>query len=177
MRCLIIILFSFAACTACRSDSPRATAIADSSSDLFPEIPPIADADPSVRHPVPVRVPTAMVVARCGDSLTVSFPTLEKTNLMVGHKMVTGIKREYTVYRDGAVPPGRMGFSRGLDFDSRTNVLNLGPDEMPKPGQEFTFEHRVTMFETDLPVQHMWRPRSGKHYRVLWVKTFRETVR
>ena len=177
MRHLIIIVFSLAACTGCRSDAPRATAIADSSSDPFPIIPPIADADPSVRHPVPVRLPTAMLVARHGDSLTVSFPTLEKTNLMVGHKMVTGIMLEDTVYRDGAAQPRGGSLGDGLEFESSTNVLTLGRAGIPKPGQEFTLEHRVTMFETDLPAQHMWSPQSGKHYRVLWVRTFRETVR
>jgi hypothetical protein len=118
-----------------------------------------------------------MRVVRQGDSLAVSFPTLETTNLMVGHKMVTGIAREDRIFRDGVAQPRGGSLGGGLAFESSTNVLILGRDGIPQPGQEFTLEHRVTMFETDLPAQHLWSPQSGKHYRVLWTRTFRETVR
>ena len=114
-----------------------------------------------------------MLVVRHGDSLTVSFPTLETTNLMVGHKMVTGIAREDSVYRDGVAQPRGMSLGGGFALESSTNVLPLGRDGIPQPGQEFTLEHRVTMFETDVPAQHMWSPQSGKYYRVLWTQTFR----
>lgn len=177
MRYLCIILISLATCAGCRSGAPQATVAAESSFDPFPIILPIEDADPSVRHPVPVRAPTAMLVARHGDSLTVSFPTLEKTNLMVGYKMVTGIMREDSVYRDGVAQPRGMSLGGGLEWKPSTNVLIFGRDGIPKPGQEFTLEHRITMFETDLPGQHMWSSQSGKHYKVLWTQTFRERVR
>jgi hypothetical protein len=108
MRYISVILISLAICTGCRSVAPQATSATQSSSDLFPIIPPIADADPSIRHSVPVRVPTAMVVVRHGDLLTVSFPTLAITNLAIGHKMVTGITREDSVYHDGITKPRGM---------------------------------------------------------------------
>ena len=177
MQCMCVILISLATCIGCRSVAPKATATAQSSTDPFPIIPPIADADPSVRHAVPVRVPTGMVVVRHGDSLRVSFPTLATTNVVVGHKMVTGITREDSIYHDGITKPRGMSLQGGLVFESSTNVLALGRDGIPKRGQEFALEQRVTMFETDLPAQHMWSPQSGKHYRVLWTQTFRETVK
>src|ERR1035438_9672956 len=175
MRYLCVILISLATCTGCRSGAPQATAAAQSSPDPFQIIPPVVDADPSVRHPVPVRVPTAMLVVRHGDSLTVSFSMLEATNLMVGHKMVTGIMREDSIYHDGIAKPRGMSLQGGLVFESSTNILTLGQDGIPQPGQEFTLEQRVSMFETDLPAQHMWSPQSGKHYRVLWTRIFSET--
>ena len=176
MRYLCILVLLAAACVGCRSSASKASATADSRFDPFPIIPPIADADPSIRHPVPVRVPTLMLVVPHGNSLMVSFPTLE-TNLMVGHKMVTGITREDSVSCDGVAQSRGLSLEDGLAFESSTNVLTLGQDGIPQPGKEFTLEHRVTMFETDLPAQHMWSPQSGKHYRVLWTQTFRETIR
>ena len=106
-----------------------------------------------------------------------SFPSLQTTNLMVGHKMVTGITREESVYRDGVARPRGMSIQDGLAFEYSTNVFTLARDGIPQAGQEFTFEHRVTMFETDLPSQHMWSPQSGKHYRILWTRTFKKMIR
>jgi len=177
MRYLCVILISLAACTGCRSGAPKATTAAASWSDRFPIVPPIADADPTVRHPVPARVPTAMLVVRHGDSLTISFPTFETTNLMVGYKMVTGSTREERVFHDGITQPAGMSLQGGLAFEPSTNILTFGRDGIPQSGHEFTLEYRATMFETDLPAQHMWSPQSRKHYRVLWTRTFRETVR
>jgi len=176
MRYLCIILLS-AVCAGCRSSAPKAPEVAESHFAPFSIVPPVADADPSIRHPVAVQVPTVMQVVRQGNSLTVSFPKLQTTNLMVGYKMVTGLMREDSIYRNGVAQPRGMSLQGGFGFDPGTNVLTLGRDGIPEAGQEFTIEHRVTMFETDLPAQHMWSPQSGKHYRVLWTQTFRETIR
>lgn len=145
--------------------------------DGFPVVPPIADVDPTHRSPVAVRIPTAMQSVRHGDSLTISFPSLQATNLMVGHKMVTGVTREEYVHSMGVTQRLGMSLQGGLAFESSTNVFTLSSDAIPRPGQEFIFEYRVTMFETDLPGQHMWSPQSGKHYKVLWRQTFKETIR
>lgn len=117
-----------------------------------------------------------MLVVRHGDKLTVSFPTLETTNLLVGHKMATGITREDTIYRDGVARSLGWGLQGGLVCEPQARVFDLGKDGVPRPGQEFAFEHRMTMFETDEPAQHMWSPTSGQHYKVLWSRTFREIV-
>jgi hypothetical protein len=101
----------------------------------------------------------------------------ETTNLMVGHKMVTGIMRVDSVSSKGITHQRGMSLQGGLAFESDTNVLTFGKDGIPQPGQNFTLEHQVTIFETDLPAQHMWSPQSGKHYRVLWTRTFREAVK
>jgi hypothetical protein len=116
-----------------------------------------------------------MEVARHGDSLTVSFPTLETTNLTVGYKMVTGIMHQESIYRGGVEQPRGRNLRGGLDFEPSTNTLTFGQGGVPK--SEFTLEHRVTMFETDMPSQHRWSPQSGKHYRVLWARIFKEKVR
>ena len=128
-------------------------------------------------NPVSVRVPTTMRVVRDGDSLTVSFASLQTTNLMVGQKMVTGITREEGIFRDDVVLPLGMSIQGGLAFEPSTSIVTLNRDYIPQPGQEFVFEYRVKMFETDLPAQHMWSPQSGKHYKVLWTQTWREAIK
>ena len=176
MRHLCITIVSAAVWVRCQASDRTLQTAVNPGTNLFPLIPPVADADPAIRHAVSVRVPLAMRAVRQGDSLMVSFLSLESTNLMVGQTMVTGITREESVYRDGVMQPRGMGIQDGLTFESTTNIFTLGRDGIPQGGQEFTFEHRVTMFETDLPSQHMWSPQSGKHYRVLWTRTFKAMI-
>jgi hypothetical protein len=67
------------------------------------------------------------------------------------------------------------GQSSGLT-EMHASLIALARDEIPKAGQELSFEYRVTMFETDLPSQHRWSPQSGKHYRILWTRAFKESI-
>jgi hypothetical protein len=177
MRELCIVFLSAVICAGCRSGASEAPATAGASFDPFPVMAPVADADPSTRTPVTVGIPVTMRVVRRGESLLVSFPTVQSTNLTLGHKLVTGFRREDTLYCDGTARPLGMSLQGGLLFESSTNVLPFKIGTLPTMGREFTLEHRVTIFETDMPVQHMWSPQSGKHYGVLWARTFRETVR
>jgi hypothetical protein len=167
------MLAALVACSGCRSDGSKER---QRLAGHFPIVPPITNANPFVRHAVSVRVPTTMRVTRHGDSLAVSFSTA-KTNLMVGDRMITGLKREDTVHYDGVAHSLGLSLQSGLAFGSETNILTFARDKVPQPGQEFTLEHRFTIFETDVPAQHMWSPEGGRNYRVLWSQTFRETLR
>jgi hypothetical protein len=152
--------------------------VENAGTNSFPTIPPEAGADPSIRHPVSVQLPTAMHLERRGDTLTVSFPSVQATNLMVGYKMVTGIAREDQIVRGGIVHLRERWSSiqEGLALESTNHVLTLRQEEIPKAGQKFVLECRVTVFETDLPSQHTWSPETGKHYRTLWTRTFSEAI-
>ncbi len=145
--------------------------------ELFPAIPPIAEANPAIRHVVVARVPALMRVERHGDSFAIAFPTLQTTNVSVGYKMVTGILREESVCWGGKAYPLGISTEDGFNCSAGTNTLAVSRDKLPEPGQEFAFEHRVTLFETDLPAQHMWSPQGGKFYKILWTCTFRETLK
>src|ERR1043166_9704908 len=90
MHPCILMLGASVACSGCRSDGSKER---QRIAGHFPIVPPITNANPFVRHAVSVRVPTTMRVTRHGDSLAVSFSTA-KTNLMVGDRMITGLKRE-----------------------------------------------------------------------------------
>jgi hypothetical protein len=176
MRYLFIFLLAGVVGAGCQSNLAKAPT-ARGVVAPFPEIPPAAEADPSNRHFVTAWVPTVMEVERGDDSLAVSFPSLQPTNLTVGYKMTVGIRQEESIYHDGAEKPINMGLQSGLAFAAGTNVLAVPTVEYSQPGQNFDFEHRITIFETDLPAQHMWSPESGKYYKVLWTGTFREPIR
>ena len=143
----------------------------------FPVIPPIADANPSVRHPLALQVPTSMFFDRRGNSFMVGYSKFQSTTLTVGYKMVTGVMCDDSIYLNGVRRPLDGSMDGRVTFDCRTNILTLGRNGVPPAGQEFTFERQVTVFETDLPPQHRWSPQSGKYYRVLWTRTFKTAVK
>jgi hypothetical protein len=149
----------------------------DSRVEPFQIIEPVADADPSIRHAVEVNVPTIMRVVSRGTSVTVSFPTIRPMNLMVGDRMVTGISYKQTLHLDGVERLLSRSLHGGLAFKPEEVVLTPGRDGVTEPGQEYILEQQVTMFETDIPTQHMWSPKVGKYYRVLWTQTFRQTIK
>ena len=91
--------------------------------------------------------------------------------------MTVGIRQEESIYHDGTEKPINMALQSGLAFAASTNVLAVPTVEYSQPGQSFDFEHRIMIFETDLPAQHMWSPERGKYYKVLWAGTFREPIR
>jgi len=143
----------------------------------FTIIPPIADADPTRRHPVSFRVPTVMQVVRDGDLLAVNYMSLQATNILVGRKMVTGFMREENIYAGGTNHPVCMGFDGGNVFVSGDRVYYLSQNGNPQPGQNMTFESHISIFETDLPAQHLWEPQNRKLFRILWTRSFKETIR
>jgi hypothetical protein len=175
MRYWYIFLLVGAVGVGCQSQAVKTPAPAGSAS--FRDLPPDPGADPSRRHFVTAWVPTGMQVERGDDSLTVSFLSLEPTNLTVGYKMTVGIRQENSIYHDGEEKPMGMSLQSGLAFAASTNTLAVPTVDYSQPGENFDFDHRITIFETDLPAQHMWSPQSGKHYQVLWSGDFREPIR
>jgi len=171
-RCLLLLVAL--AVFGCEYDGTRCT-IARSN---IGAIPPIADADPGTRHPVTVRVPTRLHVERTAEFMSVGFGGLQPTNVTVGAKMSTGIECAGHIYRDGRVLP-LDGFSlrAGLDFEPNAYIFTRNRNEVPIPGEEYLLEYRCTLFETDVPAQQFWSPGKGKHYRILWSQTFKETVK
>lgn len=143
---------------------------------LFPVIPPIADADPSVREPVSVKVPTELVAERRGDSVTVRFVDLEEWTVTVGRSMATGVRTEERIHHQGGSFRLGGGLSGGFGLDSDGMTLTCGHHGIPAAGEEFVVEKTITLFETDVPPQHMWQPSGGRHYRVLWTRTFEAAV-
>jgi hypothetical protein len=150
----------------------------ESSALGFSRLSPIPDVDPSVRTQWFVKVPTKLLLARTTNTLSVAIDrsSFEPTNIMVGEKMVTGVRSEVFVYPEGSAKPsqaGSFGLTSALDFNLGTSYLNA-KEGIPVPGKKYLVELDLSIFETDIPSQHMWSPQS-KNYRVLWKRTLRGT--
>jgi hypothetical protein len=145
----------------------------------FQLLPPIADANPSIRHSISVRVPTRLKVERTADTLSVTINTnsFESANLTVGTNMVTGVQSKIYVYPEGEPRPANGGFGLGgTDFNLGTIFRHTKQDGIPLPGKKYVVELDLILFETDIPPQHMWSPQGSKSYKVLWRRTLKQTV-
>ena len=144
----------------------------------FPILPPITNANPSIRVPLLVHVPTKLKIERTTDMLSVEVDqsSLEATNLMVGTNMVIGVQSEEYVFPEGEPRPANGKYGWGTDFNLGTSLLHTRPDGIPLPGKKYIVEVDLTVFETDVPPQHEWQPQGSKYYKVLWLRTLRQTV-
>jgi hypothetical protein len=145
----------------------------------FPILPPITNANPSIRCPISIRVPTKLKIERTSDTLseTIDTNSFESTNLMVGTNMVTGVESKIYAYPEGESRPvnGGLGLSSGLDFNLGVRYWHTKQDGIPLPGKKYVVEIDLAAFETDIPPQHDWEP-YGKNYKVLWQRTLKQTV-
>ncbi len=151
----------------------------------FPVYAPIADANPSIRHTVQIPMPTRLSVQRSVNSLSVSFDpaSLRNVKIAAGQKMSLGLRYALRVYAKGDTRPVDAGVgyasineaipSASLGFLKSVQILNHVQGGIPTPGKLYTIEEDLSLFETDVPPQHMWSPHADKTYRVLWKKTLK----
>jgi hypothetical protein len=144
----------------------------------MPFLPPIAEANPAIRHPVQVRIPIRLQVERTNASMKIEAAELTVTNLTVGANMDTGTEWETKVYQAGKLLNlGGSTLQGGFAADRYGYDLPLHFGKSLEPDESYTVEIKTTMFETDEPAQHMWQPWSGKKYRVLWKQSFQMVVK
>jgi hypothetical protein len=129
-----------------------------------------------VRQPKKFQVPTKLRVGRTDDRLTIEVDpsSLEAITGEVGANMVTGMKHALRVYRGKELVVSGYG-GLGGDWNVGTLYLNRGLDKIPKPGEKYTVEMDMSLFETDVPAQHQWAPESDR-YKVLWSRTVKQDV-
>ena len=147
----------------------------------FPMRPPIADADPTVRHPVSIRVPTRLKIVRTADAISAEVDTnsFEPETITVGTNMATGVETEIEIYPSGQPPKDKSG--SGMMGGGTTELppvsgsWHTAKDGIPVPGKKYDVEVNLKIFETDIPPQHMWGPQSEK-YKILWQRTLKQTV-
>jgi hypothetical protein len=144
----------------------------------FPVLPPIPNADPSNRREKIFRLPTRLQVERTDDKISVAVDpgSLKAVKLGVGANMVTGLEHEMVVYRGDKVVLSGDGGLQGTGTTCSsigTIFLHRRIDKIPQPGEKYTVKIRLTLFETDIPAQHLWSPTSGK-YKVLWTRTLQQ---
>ena len=156
----------------------RCVLLASGQAQHPPSYPPTADADPHIRHDVVVAVPTRLTVERTPDRIFVGFDltSADGVKITLGDRMTMGVKHELRVWGEGEARPAEAngGFgqagpitSTDLPLLNGKAFLDRAQDGIPAPGKSYVIEEDVTIFETDIPAQHMWSPTSKK-YRVLW---------
>jgi hypothetical protein len=98
---------------------------------------------------------------------------LETFKVTVGKDMVTGLRYEVSVYREGKLVlsgPGGMQSSPDATYSQvAATVGEVGSKDF-QPGEKCKVKLRLTLFETDIPPQHGWAPETGR-YQALWSKT------
>ncbi len=147
-----------------------------------------ADAAPAVRHEVVIPMPNHLSVERKPNRLSVGFDlvTSRRVKVAVDQNMSIGVKYEIRVYaKGGARPhnPSSVGYASikepatplELGFLNGKAFLNSADGGIPALGEQYVIEEDISIFETDIPAQHMWRPESGR-YRIIWLGKLR-TVR
>ena len=152
-----------------RPDSAAFDKASCPSMEMYAAEPPVADADPTIRHEEIIRVPTRLVFPRSHPRWpTVSYDTtsVQAVVLNVGYRMSLGV-RSRLFYYDGleAVELGRG--LKGIGCLSCGGLVLHGVAEvMDRQGSAQVIEELV-VFETDIPGQHLWQPERGK-YQELW---------
>jgi hypothetical protein len=168
----VLGVLALLACAGAADDpkDPPAEAAEGAKKHGFPILPPIADADPDVRELRKFRLPASLRVTRDDDGIGVEIDadSLQDFNVEVGHKMVTGFKHELRVYRGKElVAEGHWGLTGGDEANIGGSRLNRKESGIPQPGEDYTVEIRLTLFETDIPTQHFWRPAGGRYKELL----------
>lgn len=148
----------------------------------FSILPPIADAHPWPRHPLPISLPTQLTVEKTKDAGFVSFDTnsMIVTNLTVGTNMVVGVRIETAIVMTH-FPQGMLVKNRSLTSGTnaftgwiwRTRQAAESPFHLPD--LQHTIMVDVEIFETDVPPQHEWNP-YGRKYKTLWQQTLSRII-
>ena len=90
----------------------------------FPVLPPIANADPSIRHQEEIQLPTQLRIVRSDDRIAIEVDqdSLEVVTLEVGANMLTGLKHDLLVYRDNELV---LSGSWGLGCQAVPSACNV----------------------------------------------------
>jgi hypothetical protein len=150
----------------------------------FPEHPPTSDADPSTRHEIEVSMPARLSVQRTSSRLSISYDlaSVRNVKITVGKNMALGIRDELRVYVKGEARPlqprsislGSINEKESAVPLSDPNILKSTEvsgsvqNGIPAPGKQYVIEHDISLFETDIPPQHMWHPEKSGDFKVLW---------
>lgn len=137
---------------------------------LFQEIGPIEDANPEQRQIRTLTIPTALIVEPKETATHIGFDehSVCTLNLEVGYKMVVGCEWTLSYFRgaERVVLRRSNGGSLGALNGNARHVVQ-GLQEIADTQGSLQLIAEFSVFETDIPPQHMWMPKKGK-YRVLW---------
>jgi hypothetical protein len=137
---------------------------------MFQEIGPIKDADPAQRQVKVLGVPTSLIIEAKPAGTYVGFDqqSVCELKLMVGRKMVVGV--EWTLYYYRGTERVELRRETGGSLESLTSggqQVVQGLQGIADVQGSLQLIAELSVFETDIPPQHMWMPQKGR-YQVLW---------
>ena len=147
-------------------------AVTADSAKQFSRVPPIVDADPSVRHEQVFQVPARLVIDDWPGVVSVRFDSrsARHVTITVGEKMIVGVKWGLYYY-DGmarvALMENMIGTVNVLD-EARAQTFT-GVNSVAARYGTVQLLAEIILFETDVPHQHMWHTYvKSDNYRELW---------
>jgi hypothetical protein len=141
----------------------------------------LVNADTSARIKNTFHVPTKCFMdCNPGEiSASIEHKSMESIKLKVGSNMATGAEADLYVYPAGEsrpAEPSKRIINTEMEYGLAGLCVNTDRDGMPKPGKKYVVEVDFAIFETDIPFNPpAWDPHS-KNYKVLWTRTFSQTV-
>ncbi|MBU1218547.1 hypothetical protein KKF34_03990 [Myxococcota bacterium] len=66
--------------------------------------------------------------------------------------------------------------SSGLSGDINWGTYVVNGETLEKAGKNAFIVIEYVLFETEIPAGHMWKPATGKKYRILWQNTLRKSL-
>ena len=159
--------------------SPAPSAGAAARWEGFPQPGPVAGADPSIRHKVTIQVPTKFKFSRTNDGVIARIDETQQelVEISVGLKMLMGVQIEGYFYPSGQDRPKENNLGGSLSGASEDKVSfewGRGPVKMDRKAK-YTYELVLSVFETDIPAQHLWSPQGGK-FKVLWTRSLVQEI-
>jgi len=119
--------------------------------------------------------PAALKITRGAGGLDVTAAPGRRRQVEVDAPagLVVGARHQLTLRRGDATHPLCGGLGGTLEIGAYQVPQRLLRG-VPRPGTEVVLT--LTIFQTDVPVGHMWSPGSGSRYKVLWTSTVRAAL-
>lgn len=125
-------------------------------------------------RPRTIAIPTRLRVERRPRGLWVSADPAEprQVPIQVSPGLTVGVRFELYLVEGGVRRLVSSGLGGRADFGS--TLVSLAPSASsassaaPSSAPRTALQLLLTVFETDVPVQHLWSPASGRRYRELW---------
>jgi hypothetical protein len=135
---------------------------------LFPELPPIRDADPSIRHICRLQVPTKLLIESESDEVEIRDDTdsMQEVTITLGSKMILGVETELSIFSGEKRIEHRVSLRSPPSFGDGTSIF-AGLQKTANSQGDLDVVYHITIFETDIPAQHLWMPKS-RRYKILW---------
>jgi len=125
-----------------------------------------------------VKAPTQLVIEQYKTRVDVATGDFQPVRIEARPNLTQGSLLEMNIRVGSDLRSDGMSLKSGInDVKPFAAVMTRGLNRVPQMGEAFTYEYTITFFETDEPPGHIWSPKRGKAYKVLWTKTLKGQVK